>query len=178
MIESAAAAGHVARVGALVSEIIERVYRVTTRHELGTLERPMSGCAPEFWPEDWRTYQGHDAYGWGATTANLLLRHLFGFKESRVTKRWTLELTPAFPVWLRADKQLRIQRLNYRGLSFDLEYSAGVDDTLHARLVLRDVERRCRVRGDRGEPVYRSTRSTHQHEFQLRNGQRYVVELS
>jgi len=178
LVESAAAAGHVARVGALVSEIIERVYRVTTRHELGTLERPMSGCAPEFWPEDWRTYQGHDAYGWGATTANLLLRHLFGFKESRVTKRWTLELTPAFPVWLRADKQLRIQRLNYRGLSFDLEYSAGVDDTLHARLVLRDVERRCRVRGDRGEPVYRSTRSTHQHEFQLRNGQRYVVELS
>ena len=45
-----------------------------------------AGSSPEFWPEDWRTYGGSDAYGWGATTANLLIRHLFGFKESRHTR--------------------------------------------------------------------------------------------
>ena len=93
LVESAAAAGLIEDVGRIAAEVIERVYRVTTRRELGSLARPMPGAAPEFWPEDWRTFQGSDAYGWGATTANLLIRHLFGFKESRVTSRWSAVLS-------------------------------------------------------------------------------------
>ena len=97
---------------------IDRVYRLTTRRELGSLARPLPGSSPEFWPADWRTYGGSDAYGWGATTANLLIRHLFGFKESRVTDGWIAELTPAFPTpLLIAGQRYGMRGLNYRGLS-------------------------------------------------------------
>src|SRR5207342_1264275 len=94
LVESLAAAGHRERVGELALATIDRVYRATTRRELGSYPRPLPGTAPEFWPTDWRTYQGNDAYGWGATTANLLLRHLLGLKEAYPTDTWTLELAP------------------------------------------------------------------------------------
>ena len=124
LVESAAAAGLAVEMGTLVFETIDRVYRMTTRRELGSLARPIPGCAPEFWPADWRTYGGSDAYGWGATTTNLLIRHLFGFKESRQTDGWCVELTPAFPeVLLGTGLRYGIRHLNYRGLVFDLTYA-------------------------------------------------------
>src|SRR5207253_3687921 len=124
LVESASAAGLYARISQLACETIDRVYRATTRRDLGSLARPMPGSSPEFWPADWRTYGGSDAYGWGATTANLLIRHLFGFKESRVTAGWVAELTPAFPrSLLVVGQRYGLRRLNYRGLRFDLAYT-------------------------------------------------------
>jgi hypothetical protein len=180
IVESAVVAGDFERVGELAAEIVERVYRVTTRHELGTLERPMPGCAPELWPEDWRTYQGHDAYGWGASTANLLLRHIVGFKESRVTERWALDLAPALPRQLRAAGQrFGIRQLSYRGVHFDLEYVAAASGVLPTTLRLRSEQRRCAVWSSDGEVVYTSGQSSAvRHEFELRNGLVYRVELS
>ncbi|HEY2593426.1 MAG TPA: hypothetical protein VGK33_05975, partial [Chloroflexota bacterium] len=126
--ESAAAANHFAGVGQVAFEIVDRVYRVTTRRELGSLGRPMPGSSPEFWPEDWRTYAGSDAYGWGATTANLLIRHLFGFKESTDTDGCVFDLTPAFPpAMLREGARYAIRRLSYRGRRFDVAYTVGSD---------------------------------------------------
>src|SRR5438105_3507665 len=126
LVESAAAAGHYARVSALAFETIDRVYRVTTRREVSSLSRPMPGSSPEFWPEDWRTYGGSDAYGWGATTANLLIRHLFGFKESRQTDGWVAELAPAFPLrMLQRGARYGIRQMNYRGVEFDLTYTVA-----------------------------------------------------
>lgn len=154
LVESAAAAGLYERVGGLAFETVDRVYRATTRRELGSYARPMPGSSPEFWPEDWRTYGGSDAYGWGATTTNLLIRHLFGFKESRETDGWVAELTPAFPPqMLRPGAQYSIRRMNYRGLSFDLTYTV-VPEGLEVRLVagqtVREVHarvgERCRLR--------------------------------
>src|SRR6185436_343674 len=99
------------------------VFAVTTRRNLSDLARPLPGSAPEFWPEDWSTYQGHDGYGWGATTANLLLRHLFGFQESRATADWTARLVPAFPSsFLAPGRRYAVRRLTYRELTFDLSY--------------------------------------------------------
>jgi hypothetical protein len=137
LVESAAAAGLYAGVGEQVCETIDRVYRVTTRRELGSLRRQMPGSSPEFWPEDWRTYAGSDAYGWGATTANLLIRHLFGFKESRDTSGWVAELTPAFPVsMLWPGARYAITELNYRGRQFDLTYTVLDQQRLRATLAL------------------------------------------
>jgi hypothetical protein len=131
LIESAAAAGHYARVGEVVFEIIDRVYRVTTRRDIASLARPMPGSSPEFWPEDWRTYGGSDAYGWGATTANLLIRHLFGFKESRLTDGWVAELTPALPMSLRSSgSRYVVRRLSYRGITVALSYVVTGDRLL------------------------------------------------
>jgi hypothetical protein len=155
LVESAAAAGLYAGVGQLAFETVDRVYRVTTRRELGSFARPLPGSSPEFWPEDWRTYGGSDAYGWGATTANLLIRHLFGFKESRDTSGWVADLTPAFPPhMLSRGARYTVQNLNYRGLRFDLTYTVERDGLL-ARLESADVVR----------------------EFRLTVGERYTLQL-
>jgi hypothetical protein len=149
LVESAAAAGLYPVVGRLAFETIDRVYRVTTRRELGSLRRPLPGCSPEFWPEDWRTYGGSDAYGWGATTANLLIRHLLGFKESRDTSGWVAELTPALPVeLLQPGARYTLNRLNYRGRLLDLTCSVlDADGRLRAIFDLDDGSRReCDVR--------------------------------
>jgi mannosylglycerate hydrolase MGH1-like protein len=154
LVESAAAAGLYAGVGRLAFETIDRVYRVTTRRELGSLRRPTPGCSPEFWPEDWRTYGGSDAYGWGATTANLLIRHLFGFKESLETDGWVAELTPAFPPqMLSPGAEYGIRRMNYRGRTFDLTYQVLESGRLEARLEFEDSRQ----------------------EFQLRTGERLIL---
>ncbi len=174
LVESAAAGGIVESLGGLVADIVERVYRVTTRHALGDTPKPLPGGSPEFWPENWRTYEGHDAYGWGATTANLLLRHLFGFQESRHTRAWRAELVPNFPSeLLQAGRRFAVRHLNYRGCVFDLAYLV-TPDGLEAELRLPD-KRRCRV-GHATRPIYEGQAQT-DHRFSVRNGQRYVLDL-
>jgi hypothetical protein len=151
LVESAAAAGLYARVGELVYETIDRVYRATTRRALGSVRRQLPGSSPEYWPEDWREYGGSDAYGWGATTANLLIRHLFGFKESLDTSGCVFDLTPAFPPhMLHVGAQYRIDRLQYRGQQFGLTYTVLDQQRLRVTLDLPHVQRELEVRtGDR-----------------------------
>src|SRR5262249_888464 len=121
LVESASAAGFVDVVGDLAFETVDRVYRATTRRHVGAFPRPMPGCAPGVWPEDWRTYGGNDAYGWGATTANLLLRHLVGFHESLRTDACAFELAPALPARLmRPGARYGVRNFGYRGRQFDL----------------------------------------------------------
>src|SRR5205814_10202524 len=123
VVESAAAAGLYAPAGELAFNTIDRVYRITTRRSLEELRRPLPGCSPEFWPEDWATYGGSDAYGWGATTANLLLPHLFGFKEALETSALAIDLTPALPPhMLVKGAHYTLASLQYRGRRFDLTY--------------------------------------------------------
>jgi hypothetical protein len=142
LVESAAAAGLYTGVGEIAFQIIDRVYRATTRRELGSFGRPLPGSSPEFWPEDWRTYGGSDAYGWGATTANLLLRHLVGFKESSDTSGWVAELTPGFPRrMLQPGARYSVSQLNYRGRQFDLTYTVLDQGRLRATLDFADVSR-------------------------------------
>jgi hypothetical protein len=180
LVESAAAAGLFTAVGTLAFETIDRVYQVTTRRNLDSLSRPMPGCAPEFWPADWRTYDGSDAYGWGATTATLLIRHLFGVKESRQTDCWSLHLVPALPdVLLEPGRTYAIRHLNYRGLLFDLSYTVVPDGLLVAELDLGSQPRACSVSldGEPAEPVYVSTTVSSRHQFSLRVGRAYTLRL-
>jgi hypothetical protein len=180
LVESAAAAGHYGRLGALAFETIDRVYRVTTRRDVTSVSRPMPGSAPEFWPEDWRTYGGSDAYGWGATTANLLIRHLVGFKESRQTDGWVAELTPALPSSLRSPgARYTIRGMSYRGLHFDLTYTVRGDDLL-VELDLEDELRPLRFeRLDRHGNVVHADAApeSRAHRFQAHVGGRYRVRL-
>jgi hypothetical protein len=176
LVESAAAAGYSAEVAELAFETIDRVYRVTTRRELGSLARPLPGSAPEFWPADWRTYNGSDAYGWGATTANLLIRHVVGFKESRQTDGWVAELTPALPRLLRQPGQrYGLGNLNYRGLVFDLAYSV-LQTGLSIELELRGLARGCTV-SQAGEMVYGSADKSTHHQFRVDPGVSLEIRL-
>jgi hypothetical protein len=136
----------------------------------------MPGSSPEYWPEDWRTYGGSDAYGWGATTANLLIRHLFGFKESHETDGWVAEFTPALPRDMRnPGARYTIRRLNYRGRVFDLSYTV-VGDQLAANLDLGSEAAACSVQRD-NKSVYTSARPAARHEFPLQPGRSHVVRL-
>jgi hypothetical protein len=180
LVECAAAAGHYARIGALAFEIVDRVYRIATRRDVADLARPMPGTAPEFWPEDWRTYSGSDAYGWGATTANLLIRHLFGFKESRQTDGWVAELTPAIPAAFRSlGARYTIRRMNYRGLTFDLSYVIEPHDLMveldlwgePRKLSVEYLDARHRVVDTETYPKRVS------HRFQAQLGERHRVRL-
>jgi hypothetical protein len=176
LVESAAAAGLYARIGELAFETIDRVYRVTTRRDLGSLARPLPGSSPEFWPTDWRTYGGSDAYGWGATTANLLIRHLFGFKESRDTAGWVAELTPALPrSLLKLGARYGIRRLNYRGLVFDLSFTV-IPEGLLAELDLGNAARVCTVR-QASELVYATAEKSVRHQFRAPVGASLEVRL-
>jgi hypothetical protein len=177
LVESAAAAGLWAGVGRLAFQTIDRVYRVTTRRDLHGLPRPLPGCSAEFWPLDWHTYDGNDAYGWGATTANLLIRHLFGFKESRRTDGWSADLTPALSQG-QPGQRFGMRRMNYRGLVFDLTYTV-VADGLEATLDLGGQSRRCSVsRLDAPDDlVYTSRQAAAIHSFRLDAGLGYTLYL-
>jgi hypothetical protein len=176
LIESAAAGEFFPLVGQLAFDTIDRVYRVSTRRELGSLARPMPGTSPEFWPEDWRTYAGNDAYGWGATTANLLMRHLFGFKESRETNGWVAELAPTLPAeLLRVGARYGIRRLNYRDLVLDLWYTVASDHLL-VELDLGSTSRSCTV-SSKGDLVYSTAHATSRHHFSIGIGRPVTLRL-
>jgi len=174
LVESSAALGHDARMRELQAELVDRVYRVTTRREPDQPGRPMPGASPEFWPRDWSTFDGHDAYGWGATTTNLVIRHLLGFRESRRTDAYVFELCPGLPSRLLEGGRLGIGPLTYRGQRFSLWYEG---DT--ALLDFGDWPRRCRVLDASARRLHDESRgSVAAHRFPVRAGQRYEIELS
>lgn len=94
LLEAAQAAGLHDVVGAVCDEILDRVYRFNARRSLDGQRFPTPGSAREYWPPDMAAYDASDQYGWGATTADFLLRHLLGIHEHRDTRRWTLTLQP------------------------------------------------------------------------------------
>jgi hypothetical protein len=180
LVECAAAVGRYAWAGQIAWEVIDHVYRVTTRRSLAELRRPTPGAAPEFWPRDWRTFQGCDAYGWGATTANLLVRHLVGFKEARATRGWQATLTPGLPPALRqAGRRYTLRNLQYRGQKLDLSYVVQADG-LSLELELPEPMG-CRVRDGLGSRVVvydagRARARTHRVDG-LQVGQAYDLRL-
>lgn len=176
--ECAAASGMPQLAGEIAWSVLDRVYRRTDRRSLDDGATPTPGVAPEYWPTDWHDFQASDAYGWGATTANLLLRHLFGLRESRETRRWSLDLAPALASGPGdVGRQYGVTRYQYRGMLLRLTYTVAVG-RLEAELEL-DAPRRCTVR-TRGRPsvlVYQSDTAAGRHRFDVRSGQRYRLEL-
>ena len=184
LVESAAAAGLREPLGALIAGLLDHVYAVTTRGTLDDLERPLPGVSPEFWPLDWSSFDGSDAYGWGATTANLLLRHLVGVQESRRTDGWVVELAPALPPrLLEPGRRYTVRRLPYRGLLVDLDYRVIVPDLLRVGLDLGRSVRACTVRelddGARGAAgrLLLEAPPAARHTFDLPVGRRCSIEL-
>ena len=177
LVECAAAAGLYESAGRIAWQAIDHVYRVTTRACVAELSRPTPGASPEFWPQDWRTFQGCDAYGWGATTANLLVRHLMGFKEARATRGWEALLTPALPPALReAGRRYTLANLEYRGLRLDLTYVVTRDRELMVELAVpRPMA--CTLRSSGGDVAYSSRGARREHQFGVRCGERFFLRL-
>jgi hypothetical protein len=176
--ECAAAVGLHQLAGSVAAEVIEHVYRMTNRRSLAAVRRPTPGVSPEYWPRDIRGWDASDAYGWGATTANLLLRHICGLQESRETDGWVLSLTPAFMDRLqRPGARYVVQHFSYRGRLMDVAYT-WVGPTLDVELRLSEPLY-CSVDETEGVDglVYRSRRPLLRHEFRVTNGRRHRLML-
>ncbi len=178
LVECASAAGLHREAAEIAWSVVERVYRCTTRRTLDEHARPMPGAAPEYWPHDWREFRASDAYGWGATTANLLLRHVVGLQESDHTERWVLDLVPGMPdALLERGRELRVRRFLYRGLLLDLTYRV-TPTGLEAQLDLPEA-RTCLVEqpGQTAGSVYAGLRPARRHVFPVEVGRRYRLSL-
>jgi hypothetical protein len=164
--------------GSVSVEVIESVYRLTNRRSLAAIRRPTPGVSPEYWPRDVRGWDASDGYGWGATTANLLIRHVCGLQESRETGGWILNLTPAFMDRLqRPGARYVLKRFGYRGRHIDVVYT-WVGPTLDIELRLEEPLC-CSVEETEGIDglLYRSRRPSSRHEFRVTNGRRHRLVL-
>ncbi len=178
LVESAAAAGLRGLVGEVAWSVLERVYRENGRRTLEVWRRPTPGAAREYWPADLGGWRASDGYGWGATTANLLLRHVVGLQECRKTTGWWANLAPALPAALRLPgRRYEVRHLQYRGLALDLAYT-WTGDGIEARINL-DEPRACLVATGLGggRVVYRSRRPAPSHTFRLANEAAYRLAL-
>jgi hypothetical protein len=95
VVEAARAAGAFEVTGRIAYDVLASVYPTLDRREDANVgARP--GTSHEWRADDLsRTTVINETYGWGATTATLLLRHLFGFGPSQDTSRVAFELAPA-----------------------------------------------------------------------------------
>jgi hypothetical protein len=177
LVECAAAAGLHDLAGQVAAEVLERVWPQNDRRTLADFPRPTPGAAREYWPADLRDWQASDAYGWGATTANLFMRHVMGIQESRDTTGWVLTLVPSVPLSLRqSGRTFGLHNCLYRGRLFDLVYT-WTETALQAELTLREPAA-CRFsRGAQARPAIGHGRRGVRHTLTLANEQVHRLEL-
>lgn len=101
--------------------IIRRVYRENDRRGVSDDVAPLPGVAREYWPLTLDGWNASEAYGWGATTSLLLLRHLIGFREGPDPAAAAFSLRPMLPSDLVAEgRTLAIEGIGLRGCRFDI----------------------------------------------------------
>jgi hypothetical protein len=175
VVEAARAAGAFEVAGRIAYDVLASVYPTLDRREDANVgARP--GTSHEWWADDLsRTTVLNETYGWGATTATLLLRHLFGFGPSQDTSRVAFELAPALQSELMTpDRCLGFANLHYRGATLDLELVVGSRGALIAKLTPGSPAT-VSVAGDKGYvPVGAVGQSA---VFQIDNGHRYLVAI-
>lgn len=132
--EACAAVGRYDVASEMSAGIIERVYAENDRRDLSRFPAPIPGVAREYWPLSLENWSASEAYGWGATTSLLLLRHLVGFQEWPHVRRTGFSLRPILPRRLLSDnRSLRVENLSLRGFRFSIEYRSA-DGGVEARL--------------------------------------------
>jgi len=132
--EVAAALGEDAWAATFTTEIAARVYHENDRRIQSPDERPTPGVAREYWPEPLVAFTGNDAYGWGAETLPLVLRHVIGWREDETAwhgARFTL--VPGVPPEWRGTYTLA--NVQYRGIAIDITYTVSTDGTMTALIV-------------------------------------------
>ncbi|MCA1667152.1 MAG: hypothetical protein LC793_07095 [Thermomicrobia bacterium] len=172
--EVAAALGCDDWAARFVEKIVDRVYRENDRRTQAPDERPTPGGAREYWPEPLNKFTGNDAYGWGAETLPLLLRHIVGFRED--DDGWygvRFTLVPGLPEGWRGTYTLA--NLQYRAVALDLTYTVTDDGPMTAQIISRPPLP-CRVTSADGSVLLDALADAFV-PFPVRNGERYVVSL-
>lgn len=131
VLEAASSLGMTWMAGEMAYDILRRVYAHTDRRSTGEFERPLPGASPEYWPHDWGTFGGNDAYAWGAQTSSFLIRHILGIRPTESTEGLGLSLSPSLPPSLRAHgSRFGVENLLHRGERVGVEYEVRRGDTL------------------------------------------------
>ncbi len=117
---------------------------------------------------------GHEVYGWGCTTAQILIRHLLGFQESADTSAVVFDLAPSIPkALLEAGRTYAIDNVHYRGVGFNLRYTIASDSELDTKIEWHKG-RKCKVAGDGVANVANADGAT---TFRIRNCTRCQVRV-
>jgi hypothetical protein len=173
--EAARAVGAYETLGRIAHDVVASVYpRLDRREDANIGARP--GTSYEWWSDNLsQTTVLNETYGWGATTATLLLRHLFGFGPGEDTRHMVFEWVPSLQGGLMTPgHRLGFANLHYRGANFDLELEVGSGDVLTARL-RPGTPATIFVEGDEGQVPVRTVDESA--IFALRNCHRYLVTL-
>jgi len=172
--EVATALGSDAWAAQFVAKIVDRVYRENDRRTQAPDERPTPGGAREYWPEPLGKFTGNDAYGWGAETLPLLMRHIVGFREDDASWRGIqFTLAPGLPKAWRGT--FTLTNIQYRAVTLDLSYTVADDGTMTAYIVSRPPLP-CRVATADGRVIL-DVPANSPLTFSVRNGERYAVTL-
>lgn len=172
--EAAAALGDDRWAARFVAQIAERVYAENDRRTQPRDSRPTPGMAREYWPEPLDAFTGNDAYGWGAETLPLVLRHVVGLHEDAEGWRGVrFTLAPGLPDDWRGGYTLA--NYQYRSVTFDLTYHAANDGTLTAEIVSRPPLP-CRVTTPDGASILDAP-ADEPAIVPVERGKRYVVVL-
>jgi hypothetical protein len=137
VVEAARASGAYEVAGDIACSVLRTVYpRLDRRRNAAQGAQP--GTSHEWWPDDAsRTTALNETYGWGATTATLMLRHLFGFAPSEETSCVRFELAPALQGELnRPGRRFGFANLHYRGAKLAVELEPTSAERLTARLIV------------------------------------------
>ena len=156
VLEAAPLTGDTAFAGRVATAIVDRVYGELDVRKIDGPSHPTPGVAREFWPLDLDSWASSEGYGWGANTASLLVRQVFGFLEGPyidVATPLTFELRPALPTgFMVPGQEYVLTNLAYRGARLAIAYrvEAGADADTDAGdalmiLVSADVPTRCRA---------------------------------
>jgi hypothetical protein len=158
-----------------VAKIVERVYRENDRRTQAPDERPTPGVAREYWPEPLGKFTGNDAYGWGAETLPLLMRHIVGFREDDTSWRGIhFTLAPGLPDDWRGTYTLA--NIQYRGIAIDVTYTVANDGAMTVEVISRPPLS-CRITVPDHTVLFDFLADTPA-RFPVRKGERYAVTLA
>jgi hypothetical protein len=136
--EAAWNAGERALASSVIAATADRVYRRTDSHHLqfvdSMFEYRIPGVANEFWP-DAEIPPGGENYGWGATLPMNIVRSIIGLRESPrgADREWIL--SPSLPGEIMHEGvSLGVERLQYRGVRFDLSYTPARGGIINVEL--------------------------------------------
>lgn len=196
VLEAALALGERGFAARVAHEIVARVYRELDTHEIAGPSHPTPGVAREYWPLGLSTWASCEGYGWGANTATLLVRQIFGFLEGPYDDDGPplrFQLAPGLPPGLlTADREYRIENLPYRGAHLALGYRVAApverapapptaDTLVPAALTLligAGRPTRCRVTDADGAVLYEAAQPRTTHAAPGVNGGAFDVVLT
>jgi len=175
-------------------DIVSRVYPELDERRIASDRHPTPGVAREYWPLDLATWESCEGYGWGANTASLLIRQIFGFLEGPYLDvpstpgpaPLQFRIWPGLPAALcEPGRGYGVENLPYRGHSLSIVYrirgrvpEGDLPATPLTISITADVPTSCRVIDRSARVCFESAAPALTHVFDAQNGDLYDVSIA